>query len=163
MRPEAGSSYVRAVTGEREHRLVAVAWDEAREVLVVVLLAAAFLHLVAPMIRYAGMDRRYSWWEDLHSTLTNVNALTGLLLVGAAVTVCTTPAVDMVPRLRKSVYWAAVVVLLLGVVAIINVLSVPSAADAAATRLAIVAWRPGPAVLLSGSAAWMARRVVLFG
>ena len=151
------------MTGERERRPVAVAWDEAREVLVAVLLAAALLHLVAPMIRYAGMDRRYSWWDELHSTLTNVNALTGVLLVGAAVSVCTTPAADMVPRLRQSVYWASVAVALLGVVAIINVLSVPSAADATATRLAIVAWRPGPAVLLSGCAAWMARRVVLLG
>ena len=151
------------MTGDRERRPVAVAWDEAREVLVVVLLAAALLHLVAPMIRYAGMDRRYSWWEDLHSTLTNVNALTGVLLVGAAVSVCTTPAADMVPRLRQSVYWASIAVAVLGVIAIINVLSVPSAADATATRLAIVAWRSGPAVLLSGSAAWMARRVVLLG
>ena len=148
---------------EREHRPVAVAWDEAREVLVVVLLATALLHVVAPMIRYAGIDRRYPWWDDLHSALTNVNALTGLLLVGAAVAVCTTPAADMVPRLRQSVYWTSVAVGLLGVLAIINVLSVPSAGDATAMRLAVVAWRPGPAVLLSGCAAWMARRVVLLG
>lgn len=140
-----------------------MAWDEAREVLVVVLLAAALLHVAAPMIRYAGIDRRYPWWDDLHSALTNVNATTGLLLVGAAVAVCTTPASDMVPRLRRSVYWASVAVALLGVLAIINVLSVPSAGDATAMRLAVVAWRPGPAVLLSGCAAWMARRVVLLG
>lgn len=140
-----------------------MAWDEAREVLVVVLLATALLHVVAPMIRYAGIDRRYPWWDDLHSALTNVNTLTGLLLVGAAVAVCTTPADDMVPRLRQSVYWASVAVALLGVLAIVNVLSVPSAGDATAMRLAVVAWRPGPAVLLSGCAAWMARRVVLLG
>ena len=141
---------------------MAVAWDEAREVLVVVLLAAALLHIVAPMIRYAGIGHR-SWWEDLYGALANVNPLAGILLLGAAVAVCTTPAADMVPRLRRSVYWAAVTVTALGVLAVINVLSVPSAGDAAALRLAAVAWRPGPAVLLSGSAAWMARRVVLFG
>ncbi|MYA84973.1 MAG: hypothetical protein F4Y12_05255 [Acidimicrobiaceae bacterium] len=151
------------MAGESDRRPLAVAWDEAREVLVVVLLATALLHVVAPMIRYAGIDRRYPWWDDLHSALTNVNTLTGLLLVGAAVAVCTTPADDMVPRLRQSVYWASVVVALLGVLAIINVLSVPSAGDATAMRLAVVAWRPGPAVLLSGCAAWMARRVVLLG
>ena len=151
------------MAGERDRRPLAVAWDEAREVLVVVLLATALLHVVAPMIRYAGIDRRYPWWDDLHSTLTNVNALTGLLLVGAAVAVCTTPASDMVSRLRQSVYWASVAVALLGVLAIINVLSVPSSGDATAMRLAVVAWRPGPAVLLSGCAAWMARRVVLLG
>ncbi|MXV97297.1 MAG: hypothetical protein F4Z89_13620 [Acidimicrobiaceae bacterium] len=151
------------MAGESDRRPLAVAWDEAREVLVVVLLATALLHVVAPMIRYAGIDRRYPWWDDLHSALTNVNTLTGLLLVGAAVAVCTTPADDMVPRLRQSVYWASVVVALLGVLAIVNVLSVPSAGDATAMRLAVVAWRPGPAVLLSGCAAWMARRVVLLG
>ena len=140
-----------------------MAWDEAREVLVVVLLAAALLHLVAPMIRYAGLGRRYSWWEDLYSALSNVNALTGVLLLGAAVAVCTTPVADMVPRLRLAVYWVSAVVVALGAVAVINVLTVPSAGDAAALRLAVVAWRPGPAVLLSGSAAWMARRVVLLG
>ena len=151
------------MAGERDRRPVAVAWDEAREVLAVVLLAVALLHVIAPMIRYAGMERRYSWWEDLHSTLTNVNALTGIMLVGAAIVVCTTPADDMVPRLRQSVYWTSVAVALLGVLAIINVLSVPSAGDATAMRLAVVAWRSGPAVLLSGCAAWMARRVVLLG
>ena len=142
---------------------MAVAWDEAREVLTAVLLAAALIHVVAPMIRYLGIDRRYPWWDDLHSALTNVNALTGVLLLGASVAVCTTPAADMVPRLRQSVYWISLAVTLLGVVAIINVLSVPSAGDAAAMRLAVVAWRPGPAVLLSACAAWMARRVVLLG
>ena len=151
------------MAGERERRPLAVAWDEAREVLAVVLLAAALLHVVAPMIRYAGIDRRYSWWEDLYSALTNVNALTGILLLGASLAVCTTPAADMVPRLRQSVYWASVAVAVVGVVAVINVLSVPSAGDAAALRLAVVAWRPGPAVLLSACAAWMARRVVLLG
>lgn len=151
------------MAGQRDRRPLDVAWDEAREVLVVVLLAAALLHVVAPMIRYVGIDRRYPWWDDLHSALTNVNALTGIMLLGAAVAVCTTPADDMVPRLRQSVHWASVAVTLLGVLAIVNVLSVASAGDATAMRLAVVAWRPGPAVLLSGCAAWMARRVVLLG
>lgn len=140
-----------------------MAWDEAREVLVVVLLATALLHLVAPMIRYAGLERRYSWWEDLYSALSNVGPTTGLLLLAAAVAVCTTPAADLVPRLRQAVYWASVATAALAVLAVVNVLSVSSAGDAAALRLAVVAWRPGPALVLSGSAAWMARRVVLFG
>lgn len=148
---------------ESDRRPLAVAWDEAREVLVVVLLLASLLHLVAPIIRYVGLDRRYSWWEDSYSALSNVNALTGMLLLGAAVAVCTTPAADMVPRLRLAVYWVSVAVVVLGVVAAINVLTVPSAGDSAALRLAVVAWRPAPALLLSGSAAWMARRVVLLG
>ena len=147
----------------RERRPLPVAWDEAREVLVVVLLVAALLHLVAPMLRHVGVGRRYSWWEDLYSALNNVNGFTGMLLLGAAVAVCTTPAADVVPRLRQAVYWTSVAVALLGLVAVVNVLTVPTAGDAATLRLAVLAWRPGPAVLLSGAAAWMARRVVLLG
>ena len=147
----------------RERRPLPVAWDEAREVLVVVLLVAALLHLAAPMLRYAGLGRRYSWWEDLYSALNNVNAFTGMLLLAAAVAVCTTPAADVVPRLRLAVYWTSAAVVLLGLVAIVNVLTVSTAGDAATLRLAVLAWRPGPAVLLSGAAAWMARRVVLLG
>ena len=159
----AASGYLRLMASEHEQRPLAVAWDEAREVLVVVLLVAALLHLVAPMLRYAGLGGRYSWWEDLYSAFNNVNVLTGTLLLGAAVAVCTTPAADVVPRLRLAVYWAAAAVAGLGVVAIVNVLTVPTAGDAAVLRLAVVAWRPGPAVLLSAAAAWMARRVVLLG
>ena len=151
------------MAGNRERRPSAVAWDEAREVLVVVLLAAALLHLVAPMLRYVGLGRRYSWWEDLYSALNNVNAFTGMLLLGAAVAVCTTPAADVVPRLRGAVYWMSLAVIFLGLVAIVNVLTVTTAGDAATLRLSVLAWRPGPAVLLSGAAAWMARRVVLLG
>ena len=148
---------------ERDRRPLLVAWDEAREVLVVVLLVVAVLEVVAGVIWFAGMGYRpYPWWQDLHSVFVGVNPLTGLLLVGAAVAVCTTPAEDMVPRLRQAVYWASAAVVLLGVLAIINELGSPSGAPTT-VRLAAVAGTSGPAVLLSGCAAWMARRVVLLG
>ncbi len=147
----------------RERRPLAVTWDEAREVLVVVLLVAALLHLVAPMLRYADQGRSFAWWDDLYGVLNNVDALTGLMLLGAAVAVCTTPAADIVPRLRWAVYWISVLVVVLGLIAIVNVLSVATPGDAAMLRLSVLAWRPGPAVLLAGTAAWMARRVVLLG
>jgi hypothetical protein len=147
---------------ERDRRPLSVAWDEAREVLVVVLLVAALLRVVAHMIWYVGFDSPVPWWEDYHRALVAVDVLTGVLLVGTAVAVCTTPAEDMVPRLRLAVYWASVAVALLGVLAIINVLGAPSGGGAM-MRLAEVAAGSGPAVVLSGCAAWMARRVVLLG
>ena len=149
--------------GSDGRRTVAVPWDEAREVLAVVLMLAALLHLSAPMIRYAGLDSPFSLWDNLYGVLGNVSALPGLLVLGAAVTVCTTPASDMVPRLRNIVYASAVLIAGLGMLAIVNVLSVPTAGDSASFRIALVAWRPGPAVVLSATAAWMARRVVVFG
>ena len=139
-----------------------MAWDEAREVLVVVLLVAAMLRVVASMIWYIAYGSPFPWWEDYHRALAAVDVLTGVLLVGAAVAVCTTPAEDMVPRLRLAVYWASVAVVLLGVLAIINQLGSPLDASAM-LRLGWVASGPGPAVVLSGCAAWMARRVVLLG
>ena len=139
-----------------------MAWDEAREVLVVVLLVAAMLRVAGYMIWYAGSGSPFPWWEDYHRALAAVDVLTGVLLVGAAVAVCTTPAEDMVPRLRLAVCWASVAVALLGVLAIINELGSPSGTSAM-LRLGWVATVPGPAVVLSGCAAWMARRVVLLG
>ncbi len=146
-----------------DRRASAVVWDEAREILVVVLLVAALLHLAGPMARYATLGDEYWQWAGLFQALTNVNALTGLLLLGASVAVCTTPAADMVPRLRKWVFWAAAAVALLGVVLTVNILTTSSYGTTAGTRLAAVIWVPAPATVLSGAAAWMARKVVLFG
>ncbi len=146
-----------------DRRASAVAWDEAREILVVVLLVAALLHLVGPMVRYTTLDHEYWQWSGLFQALTNVNALTGLLLLGSAVAVCTTPAADMVPRLRKWVFWAAAAVAVMGVVLTVNILTTSSYGTTAGTRLAAVIWVPAPATVLSGTAAWMARKVVLFG
>ncbi len=151
------------MTSNPQRRGLPVAWDEAREILAVVLLLSAVLHALAPILRYGAIGGRQSWWEDLYGALTNINAFTALLLLGAAVTICTTPAADVVPRLRQGVYWVSTVVTVMGLVAIVNVLTIPTAPDSALLRLSIVAWRPGPAVVLAGTAAWMSRRGVLLG
>ena len=145
-----------------ESPAIRVSWDEAREILAVVLVAAALMHLVGPMVRYLASDNPFSLWDDLFTILNNVNSLTGLMLLGAAVAICTTPDVDVVPGLRQVVYMASAVVTVLGVIYIINVFTVSTAGDKFFLRLGIVLWRPGPAVLMAGTAASMARRVVVF-
>ncbi len=166
------------MAGEHDRRALLVAWDEAREVLVVVLLIAALLYVAAPMILYAvrDLDGRagtslplLSWW-DLSSALVNVNAVAGLLLLGAGVSVCTTLAIDMVPRLRQCVFWLSVAVTALAGLTIINMLTTSfplyglfRGGNTVALRLSAVLALPAPAALLAGAAAWMARRVVLFG
>ena len=133
------------MNGRGHRQAVAVPWDEAREILSVVLLVAVALHTAAPMIRFIGQERSYPLWDGLYGVLANVDAVTGVLLLGAAVAVCTTPAADVVPRLRKVAYTAALIVVALGVLSIINVLSVASAGDTALMRIALIAWRPAPA------------------
>ena len=162
---------------EHDRRALLVAWDEAREVLVVVLLIAALLYVAAPMILYAIRDLDgpagtsmplLSWW-DLSSALVHVDAVAGLLLLGAGVSVCTTPADDMVPRLRQYVFWMSVTVTALAGLAIINMLTTSYPlyglfrGNAVALRLSAVLALPAPAGLLAGAAAWMSRRVVRFG
>ena len=148
-----------------------MAWDEAREVLVVVLLLAALLNLIAPMIYYVTINRDtgfdgsyplFSWWS-LAPAFGGVNISTGLLLLGAGVAVCTTPAADMVPRLRQWVFWISVAVTALGGLAIVNFLTSSFPGFGVGLRLLAVLEGPAPAALLSGAAAWMARRVVLLG
>ncbi len=142
-------------------RAAAVPWDEAREVLAVVLLTSAVLYLAAPMIRHWVIGNSYLLWDDLYGALINVDALTGVLLLGAAVTVCTTPAADVVPRLRRIVQAVAAVIAVLAVVAIVNVLTVPTLGESALMRISIISWGGGPAVVLSVTSWWMARRVML--
>ena len=119
-----------------------VSWDEAREILAVVLVAAAVMHLTGPMVRYLANDNQFPLWDDLSTILNNVNALTGALLLGAAVVISTTPAVDVVPRLRRVVYVVSALVSALGMLYVLNVLTVVTAGDKFFLRLGIVLWRP---------------------
>ena len=139
-------------------------WDEAREVLVVVLLAAATMNVAAPIVRWPTND---DMWDQLVvlSALSNVSVSAGLLLLGAAGVIATTPGVDVVPRLRRITTQASAVVTVLGVVAIALTLTADTAVtgvDDVLQKLGSVMSRSGPGTLLAGAAAWTARQVVPF-
>ena len=152
------SSSLRADVADPEEPL-AVPWDEAREVLAVVLVVAAALYVCGPLVRYLAADTPFGFWDDLRVILSNINISSGLLLVGAAVTVCTTPRADMVPGLRRAVSVVATIVTVFGIVAIINVLTATTADDSVALRIAAVMLSSGPGTLLAGTAAWLVDRV----
>jgi len=136
-----------------------VPWDEAREVLAVVLLLAAVLYIGGPVVRYLAADRQFGFWDDLRVMLSNINVSSGLLLVGAAVTICTAPRGDTVPVLRRAVSIVATVVTVFGIFAIINVLTATTADDSVALRIAQVMLSSGPGAMLAGVAAWLVDRV----
>ena len=62
-----------------------VPWDEAREVLAMVLLIAAVGYVTGPLVRHLAVDGQFEFWDDLRVILSNVNITTGLLLVAAAI------------------------------------------------------------------------------
>ena len=139
-----------------------VPWDEARELVAIVLSLVAVLIAVSPiLIRLIDgqLDR-----NGFRSALTGATPTTGLLTLGAAVLVATTPAADVTPRLRSLVTGACLIVCAIGVLASFDVLF----ADAAGgvrhffTRFPTILRFSGSAALLSGTAAWVARRVVPF-
>lgn len=97
---------------------------------------------------------------------SNVNPLVGLLLLAAAAAASTVPLGDRVPRLRRFVQWSAMSAAVVAALSITHVLTLPAPTtsndlDSALQRLVLVVWQPGPALLLSGTAAWTARRVVI--
>lgn len=142
-----------------------VSWDEARELVSVMLLAAALMVAAAPGVRFIGTGSLFDdIWDDLATILANINPIVGLLVLASAVSVCTVPPIDVVPALRRAVLIVAVVVTVLGVVAMVIELTSPSAnrSEAVWIRFGSVLTRSGPAVLLASTAAWMARRVVPF-
>lgn len=142
-----------------------IAVAEAREILVVVLLVAAVILLLGPPIRYLGIGLSsgfwpFGFWDDVFVMLSNVNAMTGALLLAAALGVATAPESEVVPRLRMAVTAAAVLVTVLGCVSIVNILAITTTSGGFFLRLGTVLALPGPAVLLASTAAWLSRRVV---
>ena len=143
----------------------AVAWDEAREILVVVLLAATVMKLLGPVMAWLQVDDGRFDRDVVTSALTGVNGVSGLMLMGAAVLICTTPQVDVVPVLRTAVLAVAGVTTLLGIVLILSTLTSGSAAtglDAVWDKLRSILSFSAPGTLLAATSAWMARRVVPF-
>lgn len=141
------------------NRAEPVSWEEAREVLTVVLLIAALGYVIGPLVRQFAIANRYQFWDDLRVVLGNIDVVSGMLLVGAALVVCTAPADATVPPLRRAAALLAKVFTVLGVVAMINVLTARNAADSVFLRISLVMVASGPGTLLAGLAAWLVDRV----
>ncbi len=141
-----------------------MSWDEARELLAIVLVVSAVLIVAAPFIRYQVLESRFGFWDTLSVLLANVGPVPGGLLLGAAVAVCTVQPADVVPALRRTVEYASLAVAAAGAVAILIELTSASANENAAffIRLSALAQRSIPGMLLAGLAAWLVRRVVPF-
>lgn len=136
-----------------------VPWAEARELLVVVLLIAAFVYVTGPLLRHVAVDSQLDFWDDMRVILTNINIAAGLLLIGAALAVCTAPRDATVPALGRAVSVFAKLVTVFGIVAMINALTVRTAADSVLLRISLVMTASGPGTLLAGLAAWLVDRV----
>lgn len=140
-----------------------VSWDEAREVVALVLSLCAGLMALAPVAFRVidGQWDRNGFRSALQGATTPV---TGLVILGAAVIVATTPAADVTPRLRTIVNLVAAIVVVLCVAHILDLLFAESAGGVRRffTRFPTIAWRPLPTALMAGMAGWLARRVVPF-
>ena len=140
-----------------------VSWDEAREVIALVLGFCAAAMALSPLA-FRLIDGQ--WDRDgFRSALQGATTpSTGLVVLGAAVIVATTPAADVTPRLRGFVNLVALVVVALCVIHILDLLFADSAGGVRRffTRFATVLWRPAPAGLMAGMASWTALRVVPF-
>jgi hypothetical protein len=142
---------------------VPVSWDEAREVIALVLSFCAASMALAP-IAFRLIDGQWDR-NGFRSALQGATTpATGLVVLAAAVVVATTPAADVTPRLRRIVNLVAVIVVVLCVIHILDLLFAESAGGVRRffTRFPTILWRPGPAALMAGVASWTARRVVPF-
>lgn len=136
-----------------------VPWEEARELLVVVLLIAVGAYVTGPLIRHLAADSGLDFWDDTRAILSNINVLSGMMLIGAALGVCTAPREATVPALRRTVSVVAKLVTAFGFVAMVNALTVRTAADSVLLRISLVMTASGPGTLLAGLAAWLVDRV----
>ncbi len=140
-----------------------VPWDEAREVLVIVVAVAAVSWILQPVVEVLTDGRDYGFGDDLQAALRHVDPVGGGLLLGAAAVLASTPAVDVVPRLRRGLGLTAGLVAVAGMVAVVNDLGVGRVGGVDAwTRIEAVMARSGPGTLLTATAGWLAARVRAF-
>ncbi len=147
-----------------DHPAEPIAWDEAREVVSIVLLAAALMVVVAPAVRHLADGNSFGASDTISSLLTGIGPVSGGLLVGSALLIATTPAEDVVPALRLSVALISAVVAAGGMVALLIEATSVTAAHSAGylIRLSTMSTRSLPGAMLAGLAAWLARNVVPF-
>ena len=149
--------------GPHDQGPLPVAWDEAREVVTLGLALCAALMAIAPIVARLldGQFDRWAWNGTLQASTTPT---VGIVTLGSAVLVATTPAVDIAPATRKAVTVASTVVLLLAVVLILDTLFGPTAGGVREffRRFPVIARSSLPTALMAGMANWMARRVVPF-
>jgi len=141
-----------------------VVWDEAREVVSIVLLLAAVMLVLAPMIRYLADGSSFGLADTLSTLFDNIGPVSGLLLVGSALLVVTAPVEDVVPALRRTIAIVSATIAFLGVLAVlVEVTSVTGGrAVGVLLKLSTISARSLPGTLLAGTATWLARHVVPF-
>gem|GEM_PF-1269676 len=148
--------------GPNDRGLDLVPWDEAREVVVVVLTLCAASMVLAPIL-FGLVDGQYDR-AGFASSLSGLRPLTGFVVLGAATLTATTPAADVVPRLRSAVAGVATLIMVIGVLSIFEILFSDSAGGVRrfSLRFPTILTFKGPATLMAGCAAWLARRVIPF-
>jgi len=139
-----------------------VPWDEAREVVALMLALAAALMVLSP-VAFRLIDGQFDR-AAFRSSLAGAGPLTGLVVLGAGVLVATTPTVDVTPRLRTIVFRVAVLVLVIALAAMFETLfSEPTGGVREFLKRFPTTLRFSiPSALFAGTAAWLARRVVAF-
>ena len=140
-----------------------VPWDEAREVVALVLTLCAALMVLAP-IAFRLIDGQADR-AGFRSALQGASApVVGVVILGAAVLIATTPAADVTPRLRSMVTVVAWLVIAVSVMTIVDLLFAETAGGMRRffTRFPTILWRSAPTALMAGVAAWTAWRVVPF-
>lgn len=147
-----------------DSRPLPISWDEAREVVIVVLLAVAAMHVLAPVVGFRDnpFRGRSSVIDHVVELTQNAGPNAGMLVLAAAVLVVTTPPGDVIPVLRRA---AAVVALLVAVAAAVHLIATltRSGPSGLAARLQVIFGRSGPGLLLASTARWLSTRVVAFG
>ena len=148
--------------GPNGHGPGPVAWDEGREVVALILTISAAFIALAP-IGFRIIDGQYDR-AGFRSALNGAGPTSGLMVLGAAVLVASTPAADVTPRLRTFVFRVAVLVFVIGMFAILDILFSETAGGVRLffTRFPTIMRFSGPAALCAATAAWLARRVVAF-
>lgn len=131
-------------------------WEEARGFVAFLLLATVVFVVFAAT--FATIDADLLTWRQAFIVFINTLRFeTSLLLLGAALLIVSAPEDSLVPGLRSVTMWVSFLISIMGVLFIINVLTIGQG-----TALGRIwpAFREGATnAILGGTAAWLCRRV----
>jgi len=135
-----------------------VAWTEARELVISLLLGVVVIRVAAAVVRAIDADGATGRVRLLVFT-NSMDVMEGLILLVAAVLLCTAPAGTVPRHLRVWLFRVGVLLAGLAAVGVANVLTLPNGSGGAG-KLYNVLEVGLPATTLFLLTAWLAREVV---
>ncbi len=140
-----------------------VLWNEAREVVIFVLLSVVLLQMVAGLFEVLNLSLADEFQEPVRFRFfrfaSQINVSLGLALVGAAILIVTAPPHTVSVNVRVWTHRLSILLTIVAVLNLVNLLNLPNPAGFN-DKLFSLTERVIPGMALCALAAWLTKNVI---